>query len=189
MHRSDEVFTESIVFSREFEDIPGQIRFNYNNNNVLKSMKQYAQRADVGIIDMKFDMKNTEIDVDDTIPENAPPELSRALKSFVSALSDNSQAKIQRNEIKARTYHTGVNKKGELGQYELSLEDESDGTHRLMALAPAIDRVIDNGGIFVADELEKGLYPLLTEYIVNKFQNSEINKNHAQLIFTTHDTK
>ena len=96
MHRSDEVFTESIVFSREFEDIPGQIRFNYNNNNVLKSMKQYAQRADVGIIDMKFDMKNTEIDVDDTIPENAPSELSRALKSFVSALSDNSQAKIQR---------------------------------------------------------------------------------------------
>lgn len=63
--------------------------------------------------------------------------------------------KIQRNEIKARTYHTGVNKKGELGQYELSLEDESDGTHRLMALAPAIDRVIDNGGIFVADELKK----------------------------------
>ena len=83
----------------------------------------------------------------------------------------------------------GVNKKGELGQYELSLEDESDGTHRLMALAPAIDRVIDNGGIFVADELEKGLHPLLTEYIVNKFQNSEINKNHAQLIFTTHDTE
>ena len=115
--------------------------------------------------------------------------MSRALKSFVSALSDNSQAKIQRNEIKARTYHTGVNKKGELGQYELSLEDESDGTHRLMALAPAIDRVIDNGGIIVADELEKGLHPLLTEYIVNKFQNSEINKNHAQLIFTTHDTE
>ena len=182
-------FTESIVFSREFEDLPGQSRLNYHNNNVLKSMKQYAQRADVGIIDMKFDMKNTEIDVDDTIPENAPPELSRALKSFVSALSDSSQAKIQRNEIKARTYHTGVNKNGELGQYELSLEDESDGTHRLMALAPAIDRVIDNGGIFVADELEKGLHPLLVEDIINKFQDPENNKNHAQLIFTTHDTE
>ena len=182
-------FTESIVFSREFEDLPGQIRLNYHNNNVLKSMKQYAQRADVGITDMKFEMKNTEIDVDDTIPEDAPPELSRALKSFVSALSDNSQAKIQRNEIKARTYHTGISKNGEISQYELGLEDESDGTLRLMALAAAIDRTIDNGGIFVADELEKGLHPLLTEYIVNKFQNSEINKNHAQLIFTTHDTE
>ena len=182
-------FTESIVFSREFEDLPGQIRLNYHNNNVLKSMKQYAQRADVGITDMKFEMKNTEIDVDDTIPEDAPPELSRALKSFVSALSDNSQVKIQRNEIKARTYHTGISKNGEISQYELGLEDESDGTLRLMALAAAIDRTIDNGGIFVADELEKGLHPLLTEYIVNKFQNSEINKNHAQLIFTTHDTE
>lgn len=182
-------FTESIVFSREFEDLPGQIRLNYHNNNVLKSMKQYAQRADVGITDMKFEMKNTEIDVDDTIPEDAPPELSRALKSFVSALSDNSQVKIQRNEIKARTYHTGISKNGEISQYELGLEDESDGTLRLMALAAAIDRTIDNGGIFVADELEKGLHPLLTEYIVNKFQNSEINKNNAQLIFTTHDTE
>lgn len=182
-------FTESIVFSREFEDLPGQIRLNYHNNNVLKSMKQYAQRADVGITDMKFEMKNTEIDVDDTIPEDAPPELSRALKSFVCALSDNSQVKIQRNEIKARTYHTGISKNGEISQYELGLEDESDGTLRLMALAAAIDRTIDNGGIFVADELEKGLHPLLTEYIVNKFQNSEINKNNAQLIFTTHDTE
>lgn len=182
-------FTESIVFSREFEDLPGQIRLNYHNNNVLKSMKQYAQRADVGITDMKFEMKNTEIDVDDTIPEDAPPELSRALKSFVSALSDNSQVKIQRNEIKARTYHTGISKNGEISQYELGLEDESDGTLRLMALAAAIDRTIDNGGIFVADELEKGLHPLLTEYIVNKFHNSEINKNNAQLIFTTHDTE
>ena len=182
-------FTESIVLSREFEDLPGQIRLNYHNNNVLKSMKQYAQRADVGITDMKFEMKNTEIDVDDTIPEDAPPELSRALKSFVSALSDNSQVKIQRNEIKARTYHTGISKNGEISQYELGLEDESDGTLRLMALAAAIDRTIDNGGIFVADELEKGLHPLLTEYIVNKFQNSEINKNNAQLIFTTHDTE
>ena len=182
-------FTESIVFSREFEDLPGQIRLNYHNNNVLKSMKQYAQRADVGITDMKFEMKNTEIDVDDTIPEDAPPELSRALKSFVSALSDNSQVKIQRNEIKARTYHTGISKNGEISQYELGLEDESDGTLRIMALAAAIDRTIDNGGIFVADELEKGLHPLLTEYIVNKFQNSEINKNNAQLIFTTHDTE
>lgn len=182
-------FTESIVFSREFEDLPGQLRLNYHNNNVLKSMKQYAQRADVGITDMKFEMKNTEIDVDDTIPEDAPPELSRALKSFVSALSDNSQVKIQRNEIKARTYHTGISKNGEISQYELGLEDESDGTLRLMALAAAIDRTIDNGGIFVADELEKGLHPLLTEYIVNKFQNSEINKNNAQLIFTTHDTE
>lgn len=182
-------FTESIVFLREFEDLPGQIRLNYHNNNVLKSMKQYAQRADVGITDMKFEMKNTEIDVDDTIPEDAPPELSRALKSFVSALSDNSQVKIQRNEIKARTYHTGISKNGEISQYELGLEDESDGTLRLMALAAAIDRTIDNGGIFVADELEKGLHPLLTEYIVNKFQNSEINKNNAQLIFTTHDTE
>lgn len=182
-------FTESIVFSREFEDLPGQIRLNYHNNNVLKSMKQYVQRADVGITDMKFEMKNTEIDVDDTIPEDAPPELSRALKSFVSALSDNSQVKIQRNEIKARTYHTGISKNGEISQYELGLEDESDGTLRLMALAAAIDRTIDNGGIFVADELEKGLHPLLTEYIVNKFQNSEINKNNAQLIFTTHDTE
>ncbi len=35
--------------------------------------------------------------------------------------------------------------------------------------------------------MDAKLHPLLIKYIVNIFFNKEINKNNAQLIFTTHD--
>lgn len=38
------------------------------------------------------------------------------------------------------------------------------------------------------DELNARLHPLLVRNFVLTFLNPEINKNHAQLLFTTHDT-
>ncbi|WP_331676903.1 AAA family ATPase [Eisenbergiella porci] len=39
------------------------------------------------------------------------------------------------------------------------------------------------------DELDRGLHPLLAEFVISKFQSPETNPGHAQLIFTTHDTE
>ena len=38
------------------------------------------------------------------------------------------------------------------------------------------------------DELNARLHPLLVRNFIVTFLNPQINKNHAQLIFTTHDT-
>lgn len=38
------------------------------------------------------------------------------------------------------------------------------------------------------DEIDSSMHPLLTKRLVEMMQDSEINTNHAQLIFTTHDT-
>jgi AAA15 family ATPase/GTPase len=40
----------------------------------------------------------------------------------------------------------------------------------------------------VADELDAKLHPLLNRSIVRLFQDAEINRHGAQLIFATHDT-
>ncbi len=69
------------------------------------------------------------------------------------------------------------------------LADESDGTRRLMALAPGIERVLSKGDVFLVDELDRELHPLLAEFVISKFQSPETNPGHAQLIFTTHDTE
>ena len=37
------------------------------------------------------------------------------------------------------------------------------------------------------DELDKSLHSFLVQYVVDLFHNSSINKNHAQLVFSTHD--
>ena len=39
------------------------------------------------------------------------------------------------------------------------------------------------------DELEKSLHPLLLKYLVNLFNNKNLNKASSQLIFTTHSTE
>ena len=73
--------------------------------------------------------------------------------------------------------------------FTLELSDESDGTRKLMSIAPAIESVLNKGGIVLADELEKELHPMLVNYIVAKFQSKNTNPNGAQLIFTTHNTE
>ena len=46
---------------------------------------------------------------------------------------------------------------------------------------------IDNGDIVVIDELDAKLHPLLLQCIIDLFTNPGINKNGAQLLFTSHD--
>ena len=65
---------------------------------------------------------------------------------------------------------------------------ESEGTKKLFALAGPILNVLRNGKVFIIDELDARLHPLLTEAIIRLFNSSETNPNNAQLVFTTHDT-
>jgi uncharacterized protein len=75
------------------------------------------------------------------------------------------------------------------GIVEFDMEaDESNGTQRLFAIAgPWLD-ALNKGALIVADELECSMHPLLTAALIEMFQNPEMNKNGAQLLFATHDT-
>lgn len=71
---------------------------------------------------------------------------------------------------------------------ELQLEDESDGTQRIFALAgPWLDS-LKNGNVVVFDELHASLHPALVRFLVDQFHNPRLNARGAQLVFTTHDT-
>jgi AAA15 family ATPase/GTPase len=69
----------------------------------------------------------------------------------------------------------------------LPLQNESSGTLKMFALYPMLEEVLENGGVLFVDELNARLHPLLVRTFLITFLNPEINKNHAQLIFTTHD--
>ena len=58
----------------------------------------------------------------------------------------------------------------------------------MFALYPELQSVMKNGGVYFVDELNARLHPLLVRNFILTFLNPEININHAQLIFTTHDT-
>ena len=70
----------------------------------------------------------------------------------------------------------------------IPLEEESDGTLKMFALYPSLQAVLETGGLLCVDELNARLHPLLVRNFLIAFLNPETNKNHAQIVFTTHDT-
>lgn len=70
----------------------------------------------------------------------------------------------------------------------LTEKGESQGTQKLLTLAPYIINAIQTGGILIIDEFEAKLHTRLSREIVSMFNSATGNPNNAQFIFSTHDT-
>lgn len=68
------------------------------------------------------------------------------------------------------------------------IKHESAGTQRLAGLIGLILHALKTGGVFLVDELECSIHPLLMREIVLLFKKRRYNSKGAQLIFTTHNT-
>lgn len=72
--------------------------------------------------------------------------------------------------------------------HQLALAEESLGTNQLFVLGPFLKDAFENGTTIFIDEIDKSLHTFIVRHIVNMFRDKDINRNGAQLIFTTHDT-
>lgn len=181
-------FREYVYFSRDYTDISTQIFENIDDKNIINAITSYAKNADIGILDMSFEYKSKDV----SFPEDLPEGIKSALMTLLANLSagaNESEAKLKMGEIVATSFHQGIRKDGKNETYMLDVSDESDGTRKLMALAPAIETVLQKGGILMVDEIERELHPLLVKYIISKFQSKNTNKGGAQIVFTTHNTE
>lgn len=71
--------------------------------------------------------------------------------------------------------------------FEMPFAVESEGTKKLISLLPGILLALREGRFVVIDELDAKLHPKLLRYIIRLFKNPEINREKAQLLFTSHD--
>lgn len=67
-----------------------------------------------------------------------------------------------------------------------NLEEESDGTIRLLDFVPAFKSIVTNPKVFIIDEIERSIHPLLIKELIKKFSLDTNTK--GQLIFTTHES-
>lgn len=72
-------------------------------------------------------------------------------------------------------------------QYSLPFQDESDGTQRLLHLLPALYHLKTRCKVFVIDELDRSLHPLLSHSILRFFLEA-CPGACQQLIVTSHET-
>ena len=134
-------------------------------------------------IDLGFDMlrvEKVEFDKNKDLPIDLPEDI---LKQLISDLDG-------KTLINLRSMHKVFDKdKNFVEEIEFDVRrQESSGTNKIIDLSGSIFDTLTDGGILAIDKLDAKLHPLLTLSIVRLFQNQDINKEGAQLIFSTHDT-
>lgn len=126
---------------------------------------------------------DTEMAIDDT--GDMKPIILQMLKEMDIDISDYRIEKMENEEGRKIRIYTSHNVNGK--EYELGLSSESRGTIKIFGMLPYIIDGVRDGRTLIIDELDAKLHPLLLNYIIGLFRDPKINKNKAQLIFTSHD--
>ena len=78
--------------------------------------------------------------------------------------------------------HTDSNGK----DIEMAIDQESDGTRRLIEYMPLLYAVLKSDKVFVVDEIERSLHPIMIKTLMSKISDSKDAR--GQIIFTTHES-
>lgn len=120
------------------------------------------------------------------IPEKAQTMLREVFAS-VEKFSDGT-IKIEPDEYDK---HVAIElaHRGQQGEsVYLDLDSESAGTRRLLIVLGLAYQALDKGTLLCIDEVDASLHTYASEAILKLFCWSEINRNGAQLLATTHNT-
>jgi len=142
--------------------------------------------ADIGINGFKLKpIENTKA----TFPPEIIENLDKNLKENVVALLDFDYEKMiatkEAGEVCIYRLIT-VHKTKEGKEIEFELREESDGTRRLIDLAPAFFSKNVPDRVLVFDELDRSLHPMVTEMLHDAHYNDSSDKN-GQMILATHE--
>lgn len=147
------------------------------NADAKSQLLKLVKIADLGIEGINIEEKKVPQDFIKNAP--IPEEIKQKILSDGGSLS----------AIELQSFHKKFNAENqEIGSVLFELdEDESQGTQKFFALSAPILDTLKKGKVLLIDELDASLHPILTECFIQLFNNKELNKHNAQLIFVTHD--
>lgn len=150
-----------------------------SENKVIRSrVEKLLKIADIGI--ERVDVEK-EIITKDNVPESMPDWLKNEIFKEKATISTFNASAFHRRFDDKKTY---------IDMIEFDLDkDESKGTEKLFNLAGPLLNSLDQGHVLVIDELDARLHPRLVIEIIKMFHSPQTNPNHAQLLFTTHNTR
>lgn len=118
---------------------------------------------------------------------NLKPKVLEILKKFDVGIED-FEIKKTKNVLDIDDFEVWITHRTNKGETKWLLEEESLGTRKLFVLATKLFSAFENGTLMLVDELGASTHPNINREIIKLFQNRKINKNNAQLIFTSHDS-
>jgi hypothetical protein len=154
------------------------------NIGAISHVTQFLKNAGAGIEGIELKLKK---------PKEDDLELRDKLKSALSGLINNILGddinRLHEFDDSLLDDRLELSHKDQNGNSVLfELEEESLGTKAMIALLTPTFKALNQGGIFIVDEIESSLHALLTLQVIKLFNHKETNPNGAQLLFTTHET-
>lgn len=107
-------------------------------------------------------------------------------KALIQALND-MDIDITDLRLEEQSHRLYTTRRIDETTYELSFDEESEGTQKLITALPVLLLALSEGRMVIIDELDAKLHPKLLRYVIQMFQNRDINRHGAQLLFTSHD--
>lgn len=146
--------------------------FEKNDDSLNKFMLHLLQKADINITNFNYEKNKQDAN-----------QILMDIEDFINLRFKDSGILKQ---PKIMTSHQVI-ENGKKQEYELNYFDESNGTKRLFTYGPVLKNALENGKTIIIDEIDNALHPAMTKSLIEMFQNSNINKKSAQLIFNTHE--
>lgn len=146
--------------------------FEKNDDSLNKFMLHLLQKADINITNFNYEKNKQDAN-----------QILMDIEDFINLRFKDSGILKQ---PKIMTSHQVI-ENGKKQEYELNYFDESNGTKRLFTYGPVLKNALENGKTIIIDEIDNALHPAMTKSLIEMFQNPNINKKSAQLIFNTHE--
>jgi len=167
-----------LFFNRQIGFSPSIEVFNENrfseylmkNKNVFHNTLEILKSADTNICNISINKSDDKM----VFPENLPEEIKVQIR--------------KEHQYDFKTKHPLFEKGKNIGDAEISLNEESHGTRRLLSLSTLVYSSLFSGRILIIDELDNSLHPLISKLIISFYNSLKNNPNNAQLIFATHDS-
>jgi len=138
---------------------------------------RFLTNIDAGIIDYEIEQTDTSV---------SRLEMFAKMSTFMRETFQMDLPAELRQEKEHRLYFTHRGADGKT--YKLPYGVESSGTKQLVNLLVPMTVTLLLGGVLVIDEIATNLHTKLGEKIIQHFTDPKLNPNHAQLVFSTHDT-
>lgn len=150
-----------------------QDEFNGLHDFICRTLRE----ADINVSD--FEIKTKNIDTSELLKQLPPP-----LRIMFPENQMNQPSKL----YEINMIHRIQGEDGNIQEYKLPSNQESQGTQNLFFLSPLLKKAFDQGNIVCVDEFDTSLHPMLVVYLIGLFNNPDVNQHHAQLIISTHTT-
>ena len=160
-----------------------------NDPDLLSFAGQFLKLASTGVDELKVQKRDlSERELNSMLPENLRNSISQGVSPRIIKLGEGNEVHPGRQggdpfQITVQALHQ--HKADEV--VALDLNEESDGTCRLLNLIPALYDLQKHGAVYFIDEIDRSLHPNLVWNFLEAFLKSAAG-SQGQIIVTTHES-